>query len=84
LPTRAGQLVLRALSPAATGPRSVRAEVDGRPAGQSALGGPDGYRDITIAIPEDPSRPPVSAITLIFDNGERETFEFKLDRLSIK
>ena len=84
LPTRAVQLVLRASSPAETAPRSVRAEVDGRPAGQAAVAGQDGYRDITLALPEDPSRPPVSTITLHFDSGGRETFEFKLDRFAIR
>ena len=84
LPTRAVQLILRASSPAASGPRSLRADVDGRPAGQAVLAGQDGYRDIAIAIPEDPSRPPVSTITLHFDAGGRDTFEFKLDRFTIR
>jgi hypothetical protein len=84
LPTRAVQLILRASAPAATAPRSVRAEVDGRPAGQAAVAGQDGYRDIALAIPEDSSRPPVSTITLHFDSGGQQTFDFKLDRLTIK
>ena len=84
LPRRAVQLVLRASSPPESGPRSVRAEVDGRPAGQADLAGADGYRDITIAIPDDPSRPPVSTITLHFDSGGRGTFDFKLDRFTIQ
>ncbi len=84
LPNRAVQLVLRAASPGETGLRSVRAEVDGRPAGQAGLTGASGYRHITIAIPEDPSRPPVSTITLHFDSGGREEFVFKLDRLTIR
>ena len=84
LPTRAVELVLRASSPADTGPRSMRVEVDGRPSGQPNLSGPDGYRDIAISIPPDPSRPPVSEITLHFDSGGRDSFVFKLDRLMIK
>jgi hypothetical protein len=84
LPTRAGQLILRALSPADTGPRSVRAEVDGHPAGEAELPSADGYREITIAIPEDPSRPPVSTITLHFDSAGRDAFEFRLDRFTIR
>jgi hypothetical protein len=84
LPARAVQLVLRASSPPETGARALRAEVDGRPAGQTNLAGQAGYRDIAIAIPDDPSRPPVSTITLHFDSGGRGTFDFKLDRLSVK
>ncbi len=74
LPTKTVELVLRASSPADTGPRSMRVDVDGRPAGQSNLSGADGYRDITIAIPEDPSRPPVSEITLHFDSRRPRQF----------
>jgi hypothetical protein len=84
LPTRAGQLVLRALSPADTGPRSLRVDVDGRPAGQTQIVGQDGYRDITLAVPEDRSRPPISTITLHFDAGGRNTPEFKLDGFTIR
>ena len=84
LPTSAVELVLRASSPAATGPRSMRVDVDGRPAGQPDLSGPDGYRDIVISIPQNTSRPPVSEITLHFDSGGRESLVFKLDRLIIR
>ena len=84
LPTSAVELVLRASSPAATGPRSMRVDVDGQPAGQPNLSGPDGYRDIVISIPQNTSRPPVSEITLHFDSGGRESLVFKLDRLIIR
>ena len=84
LPATAAELVLRASSPADTGPRSFRAEVDGRPAGQQALSSGNGYRDIVIAIPPDASRPAVSAIALDLDSGGREGFVFKLDRLTIR
>jgi hypothetical protein len=84
LPTRALALVLRASSPAGTGPQSIRIEVDGRPAGQLSPPGRDGYQDIVIDLPQDPARPPVSQITLHFDAGGRSTFEFKLDRLTIR
>jgi hypothetical protein len=84
LPTRAVELVLRASSPEATGPQSMRVDVDGRPAVQPNLSGPEGYRDIVISIPQNTSRPPVSTITLHFDNGGREAFVFKLDRLTIR
>ena len=77
-------LVLRASSPADTGPQSLRVDVDGRPSGQPNLSGPNGYRDIAISIPRNPSRPPVSEITLHFDSGGRDDFVFKLDRLLIK
>ncbi len=83
LPAGAVQLVLRA-STSQTGSTSVRADVDGRPAGEASLAGQDGYRDVTIAIPDDPSRPPVSTITLHFDTGGRETFEFKMDRFAVR
>jgi hypothetical protein len=84
LPTRAVDLVLRASSPAATRPGALRINVDGRPAAQPNLAGPDGYRDIVIALPQDPSRPPVSEIALHFDIGGREDFVFKLDRFLIR
>lgn len=84
LPTRAVELVLRASSPADAGPRSIRVDVDGRPAAQPHLAGRDGYRDIAIPIPQDLSRPPVSDITLHFDRGGRDDFVFKLDRLMIR
>ena len=84
LPADAVELVLRASSPPPEGARSIRVDVDGRPAGQRALKQVDGYQDITISLPPDPSRPQVSEITLHFDGGGRDTFVFKLDRLSVK
>lgn len=84
LPASAVQLVLRASAPAGAGPTSIRVDVDGKPAGQPDLTGPDGYRDIVIAVPPDASRPPVSHITLYFDAGGRDDFVFKLDRLTIR
>jgi hypothetical protein len=84
LPATAVQLILRASSPTATGPTSVRVDVDGKPAGQSNLAGPDGYRNVIIAVPADPSRPAVSHITLNFDTDGRDDFVFKLDRLTIR
>ena len=84
LPTRATEVVLRASSPADSGPRSIRADVDGRPAGQLSLPPGDGYRDIVLQVPADASRPAVSDITLHFDSGGREDFVFKLDRLTIR
>ena len=84
LPAAAVQLVLRASSPAEAGPRSISVDVDGWPAVQPNLMGPDGYRDIVIALPPDPSRPPISNITLRFDAGGRSDFVFKLDRLTIR
>jgi hypothetical protein len=84
LPARAVQLVLRASSPAASGPRSINVELDGRPASQANTAGAEGYRDISLALPADPSRPPISQITLYFDTGGRPDFVFKLDRLTIR
>jgi hypothetical protein len=84
LPANAVELVLRASSPARGGPRSLRVDVDGRPAGQRQLTDADGYHDITISLPADSSRPPVSEITLHFDTAGRDSFVFKLDRMSIK
>jgi hypothetical protein len=75
---------LRASSPADSGPRSIRADVDGRPAVQLSLPPGDGYRDIVLQVPADASRPAVSDITLHFDNGGGEDFVFKLDRLAIR
>jgi hypothetical protein len=84
LPPKAVSLVLRAASPSPEGPRSLRVDVDGRPAGQRPLTGAGGYHDITISVPADSSRPPVSEITLHFDSAGRDSFVFKLDRMSIK
>lgn len=84
LPTSAVHLVLRASAPPATGPRAVRIDVDGRLAGEQTIATRDGYRDMVFAIPEDTSRPAVSTITLHFDNGGRDDFVFKLDRLTIR
>lgn len=84
LPPDAVEIVMRASSPADTGPRSIGVDVDGRPAGTLNLSGGNGYRDIAIAVPSDRSRPPVSQITLRFDTGGREDFVFKLDRLTIR
>ena len=84
LPAKSVDLVLRASSPAHDGPRSLRVNVDGRPAAQQPLAAADGYRDITISLPADSSRPPVSEITLHFDTPGRDTFVFKLDRMSFK
>jgi hypothetical protein len=84
LPADGVELVLRASSPPDTGPRSIRADVDGAPAGQLRLPGRDGYHDFVIAVPPDPSRPSISHITLHFDPGGRPDFVFKLDRLTIR
>jgi len=84
LPASAVQLVLRASAPADNGPTSIRADVDGKPAGQANLAGPDGYRDVVITVPPDESRPAVSHITLYFEAGGRDDFVFKLDRLTIR
>jgi hypothetical protein len=84
LPSRAVELVLRAASPADAGPRSIRVDVDGRPVAAPALSESGRYHDLVIRIQPDPSRPPVSEITLHFDSGGRDTFVFKLDRLMIR
>jgi hypothetical protein len=84
LPTRAAQMVLRASSPAGIGPRAVRVDIDGHTAAQLVLVRQDGYRDISIPIPPDPSRPPVSEITLHFDTGTTTDFIFKADRMAIR
>ena len=84
LPASAAALVLRAESPPETGPRSIAIDVDGRPVATSNPAARRGYADISISIPADPARPPVSHITLRFDNGGRPDFVFKLDRLTVK
>ena len=85
LPTRAVDLVLRASSPADTGPQSMRVDVDGRPVRSAEpLWLATAIATSLISIPQDPSRPPVSEITLHFDSGGRDSFVFKLDRLSVK
>ena len=84
LPKNAVQLVLRASAPAATGPRAIRIDIDGRPAGEEMIMARDGYQDIVFAIPADTSRPTVSTMTLHFNIGDRDDFVFKLDRLTIR
>lgn len=84
LPARAVDLVLRASSPPPEGPRALRVDVDGRQAGHRSLTAAGGYHDVTISLPPDSSRPPVSEITLHFDSGGRDSFVFKLDRISVK
>jgi hypothetical protein len=84
LPASAVQLVLRASSPKDTGPTSIRVDVDGTPAVQANVAGSDGYHDVVVALPPDPSRPAVSHITLYFEAGGRDDFVFKLDRLTIR
>ena len=84
LPTNAVRLVLRASAPPATGPRAIRIDVDGRPAGEQTVAARDGYQDMVFGIPEDASRPAVSTITLHFDTGARDDFVFKLDRMTIR
>jgi hypothetical protein len=84
LPTAAVELVLRASSPVESGPQSIGVDVDGRPAPKPNPSTRDGYGDILITIPPDPSRPPISHITLHFDAGGRPDFVFKLDRLTIR
>jgi hypothetical protein len=83
LPARAAEVVLRASTSGNDKLRSIRADVDGRPAGQLSLPTGDGYHDIVIAVPADASRPVISDITLHFDSGG-EDFVFKLDRMAIR
>ena len=83
LPARAAEVVLRASTSGNDKLRSIRADVDGRPAGQLSLPTGDGYRDIVIGVPADASRPVISDITLHFDSGG-EDFVFKLDRMEIR
>jgi hypothetical protein len=84
LPATAVQLALLASAPSDTGPKSIRVDIDGKPAGEVNLGGAVGYHDVIIAVPPDPSRPPVSQIALHFDAGGRDDFIFKLDRMTIR
>jgi hypothetical protein len=84
LPAGASELVLRASSPAETGARSIRANVDGQPVAKPISTIQNGYGDIAIPIPPAPARPAVSTITLQFDTGGRPDFVFKLDRLTIR
>jgi hypothetical protein len=84
LPTSAVKLVLRASWPRMEGPRSIRVASDGRPAGLLNPSGQDGYHDVVISVPPDPSRPAISEIALHFESGGKRDFVFKLDRLIIE
>ena len=84
LPTGAAELVLRAASPAGAGPKAMHVDVDGRSIATLNPSTRDGYRDLIVTIPPDPSRPPISHITLRFDAGDRADFVFKLDRMEIR
>ncbi|HKY22375.1 MAG TPA: sulfatase-like hydrolase/transferase [Vicinamibacterales bacterium] len=84
LPTEAVQLVLRASAPVSGGLQSIGVDVDDRPAARLAPTGRDSYREMVITVPADPTRPRISQIMLQFDSGGRDTFLFKLDRLSVR
>ena len=84
LPTAAAELVLRASSPMGAGPKAMHVDVDGRPVATLNPSTRDGYKDLIVTFPPDPSRPPISHITLRFDTGHRPDFVFKLDRLTIR
>lgn len=66
------------------GPQSIRVTSDGRPSGLLHPSGHDGYHDVMISVPPDPSRPAISEMALHFDSGGQRNFLFKLDRLIIE
>jgi hypothetical protein len=84
LPTRAVGLILRASSRSATGPLAIRASIDGGSPALVNLPVREGYRDIVIPVPPDPSRPAISEITLQFDSGGRAGFVFNVDRMIVR
>ena len=47
------------------------------------LSADDGYRDLSISVPADATRPPISQITLNFEPG-RDPSAFKLDRIIVR
>jgi hypothetical protein len=84
LPTAAAELVLRASSPMGAGPKAMYVDVDGRAVATLNPSTRDGYKDLIVTIPPDPSRPPISHITLRFDAGDLPDFVFRLDRMAIR
>jgi len=84
LPTRAVGLILRASSRSATGPLAIRASIDGGSPALVNLPVREGYRDIVIPVPPDPSRPAISEITLQFDSGGPAGFVFNVDRMIVR
>jgi hypothetical protein len=79
--TDARELVLR-VKMSASGAAVV--EVDGRPSGRLTPIAGEGYREYSIRLPPDPSRPPVSQVTLTFETIDREGFGFRLDGLALR
>jgi hypothetical protein len=84
LPRTAAEIVLRASSPSDANLRSIRVEVDGKPAPPLLPTGSNGYSDLVITVPANPARPAVSEVALHFDAGGRDEFVFKLDRLRVR
>ena len=86
LPTGAGRARPARVIAARTGPRSA-ARRSRRPTSRIEAE-PWMVRTATATsrsqFRRNPSRPPVSEITLHFDSGGRDEFEFKLDRLMIR
>ena len=83
LPATRHRIVLRAGWPADRAARAVGVGVDGSPVVRLNLPSTAGYRDLTIDVPADPARPPLSQITLQFETENTDSFVFRLDRLGI-
>jgi hypothetical protein len=83
LPPREVDLALRASSAPGPAPHWVNVHVDGRHVAKLKVDG-GGYRDLSLRIPPDQKRPPVSEITLHLEGDSDGVPVFKLDRLIFK
>ncbi len=79
LPTGAVEVILRASSSPGPAPQALNAEVDNRHTLKLAAPDGQGYRDLSLRIPADPSRPAVSQIALDLQGAS-----LKLDRMIIR
>jgi hypothetical protein len=84
LPTGTGEVILRAMSPAEDGPRAIDVDIDGRSTARLDVPRQAAYQNISIKVPTDSQRPPISQITLTFHTDKATQFIFKLDRLSVR
>jgi PA14 domain-containing protein len=83
LPAGSVEVLLRVSSSPGPAPEAVVAEVDGGHTQKLASPGATGYRDVSVTIPAEASRPTVSQIVLDLQ-GTGGVPVFKLDRIVIR
>jgi hypothetical protein len=81
LPREAITLMARLAAPPGAGLTSIEIEVDGRVVQRWIAAKTEDYQDYSAAIPPDPARPPVSALTFHFASPLKTDLVVKLDRV---